>query len=143
MGKKTYYDIITDKLYIRRFQLRKFKICFLVAILLIFVYLYFENTSLITVDKTDIVSNKIDSSFNGYKILQLSDLHSRRFGKNNKNLIKKIDKIDPDIIVCTGDMMNSTDDEGNVYPRGRPLRHLHEKLSCLLYRRKPRTACSV
>lgn len=95
--------------------MRKFKICFLVAILLLFVYLYFENTSLITVDKTDIVSNKIDSSFNGYKILQLSDLHSRRFGKNNKNLINKIDKIDPDIIVCTGDMMNSTDDEGNVF----------------------------
>ncbi|WP_290776144.1 metallophosphoesterase [Anaerofustis sp.] len=95
--------------------MRKFKICFLIFLLLTFVYLYFENTSLFIVDKKEIVSSKIDSSFDGYKILQLSDLHSRSFGNNNDKLLKKIDKIDPDIIVCTGDMMNSMDDEGNVF----------------------------
>lgn len=95
--------------------MRKFKICFLIFLLLTFVYLYFENTSLFIVDKKEIVSSKINSSFDGYKILQLSDLHSKSFGNNNDKLVKKIDKIDPDIIVCTGDMMNSMDDEGNVF----------------------------
>ena len=95
--------------------MRKFKIVTLLIVLILFVYLYFENTSLFIVQKNEIVSNKIDSNFDGYKILQLSDLHSREFGGNNIKLINKIYKIDPDIIVCTGDMMNSTEDDGHVF----------------------------
>ncbi|WP_171020643.1 metallophosphoesterase [Anaerofustis stercorihominis] len=95
--------------------MRKFKIVTLLIVLILFVYLYFENTSLFIVQKNEIVSNKIDSNFDGYKILQLSDLHSREFGENNIKLINKIYKIDPDIIVCTGDMMNSTEDDGHVF----------------------------
>ncbi|WP_329379529.1 metallophosphoesterase [Anaerofustis butyriciformans] len=95
--------------------MRRFKIVTLLIVLVLFVYLYFENTSLFIVQKNEIVSNKIDSNFNGYKILQLSDLHSREFGENNIKLINKIYKIDPDIIVCTGDMMNSTEDDGHVF----------------------------
>ena len=95
--------------------MRKFKIVTLLIVLILFVYLYFENTSLFIVQKNEIVSNKIDSNFDGYKILQLSDLHSREFGENNIKLINKIYKIDPDIIVCTGDMMNSIEDDGHVF----------------------------
>lgn len=95
--------------------MRKFKIVTLVIVLILFVYFYFENTSLFIVKKNDIVSSKIDNSFDGYKILQLSDLHSREFGENNINIVNKINKIDPDIIVCTGDMMNSTNDDGHVF----------------------------
>ena len=95
--------------------MRKFKIVTLLIVLILFVYLYFENTSLFIVQKNEIVSNKIDSNFDGYKILQLSDLHSREFGENNIQLINKIYKIDPDIIVCTGDMMNSIEDDGHVF----------------------------
>lgn len=95
--------------------MRRFKIVTLLIVLILFVYLYFENTSLFIVQKNEIVSNKIDSNFDGYKILQLSDLHSREFGENNIKLINKIYKIDPDIIVCTGDMMNSTEDDGHVF----------------------------
>lgn len=95
--------------------MRKFKIVTLLIVLILFVYFYFENTSLFIVQKNEIVSSKIDSNFDGYKILQLSDLHSREFGENNIKLINKIYKIDPDIIVCTGDMMNSTEDDGHVF----------------------------
>ncbi len=95
--------------------MRKFKIVTLVIVLILFVYFYFENTSLFIVKKNDIISSKIDTSFDGYKILQLSDLHSREFGENNINIVNKINKIDPDIIVCTGDMMNSTNDDGHVF----------------------------
>lgn len=95
--------------------MRKFKIVTLVIVLILFVYFYFENTSLFIVKKNDIISSKIDTSFDGYKILQLSDLHSREFGENNINIVNKINKIDPDIIVCTGDMMNSTNNDGHVF----------------------------
>lgn len=59
--------------------------------------------------KYTISSKKVPKSFDGYKILQLSDLHSRSFGKNNKKLLSKIEEENPDIIVLTGDMVNSKD----------------------------------
>lgn len=54
-----------------------------------------------------VTSKKIPTSFNGYKILQLSDLHNASYGKNNIKLLKKIREINPDIIVMTGDMVSS------------------------------------
>lgn len=40
------------------------------------------------------------------KIVHLSDLHGKSFGKNNVKLIKKIEKQKPDIIVFTGDIIH-------------------------------------
>ena len=61
----------------------------------------------IDVSKYNITSEKIPDAFNGYKILQLSDLHNTSFGENNSKLLKKIEEINPDVIVMTGDMVNS------------------------------------
>lgn len=60
----------------------------------------------IGITEYDIENEKIDKSLDGYKILQLSDLHNRVFGKNSENLIKKIDNVSPDIIVITGDLFD-------------------------------------
>jgi predicted MPP superfamily phosphohydrolase len=40
------------------------------------------------------------------KILHLSDLHNKVFQQNQKSLIRKIKKINPDIIVFTGDLID-------------------------------------
>ena len=52
---------------------------------------------------------KLPSGFNNYKILQLSDLHSKEFGENNKNLLDAVEKINPDLILATGDMFTVSD----------------------------------
>ena len=41
------------------------------------------------------------------KFLLLADLHSARFGRDNKKLIKKIYDIDPDYVIIAGDMMTA------------------------------------
>ena len=41
------------------------------------------------------------------RVIQLSDLHGTSFGKNNDKLIKRIKALEPDIIICTGDMVDS------------------------------------
>lgn len=51
-----------------------------------------------------IESEKIPQPFDGYRILQLSDLHGCSFGRNNCRLIEKIDSAAPDAVVMTGDM---------------------------------------
>ena len=49
-------------------------------------------------------SIKVDSRV---RVIQLSDLHKSSYGKNNKNLLERIEALAPDIILCTGDMVNS------------------------------------
>ncbi|MEG2016959.1 MAG: metallophosphoesterase [Clostridium sp.] len=76
--------------------------------------LYYGNNH-IEVSRYDISSCKIPMAFNGYKIVQLSDLHSKTFGKDNRRLIEVIDKEGPDIVVMTGDMINSFEEEFQVF----------------------------
>lgn len=52
---------------------------------------------------------KTDKLYHSFRIVQLTDLHNRTFGKKNENLIRKIEAIDPDLICMTGDMVNRFD----------------------------------
>ncbi|PQZ53268.1 phosphoesterase [Bacillus sp. MYb209] len=70
------------------------------------IFSYLQN-NLISVSEINITSSKIPSSFKGFKILQLSDLHNKKFGKNQDVLIKKVKNLNPDIIVITGDLIDS------------------------------------
>lgn len=76
--------------------------------------IYLENKSL-QVSHYTIKSKKIPASFDGFKILQLSDLHSKCFGKNNRKLITRIHRENPDIVVITGDMINAKNTENIVF----------------------------
>ncbi|MCQ4820652.1 metallophosphoesterase [Eubacterium callanderi] len=61
-------------------------------------------------------SADIPEAFGGYKILQISDFHSKKFPDNNEGLAKTISALKPDIIVATGDMLNAAqDDDGEVF----------------------------
>jgi len=44
------------------------------------VFLHFEN-NFITITKITVESPKLPDAFDGYKIVHLSDLHSKEFGK--------------------------------------------------------------
>lgn len=46
---------------------------------------------------------------NEIRIIQLSDLHKSVYGKNDERLISRITKLKPDIIVLTGDCVDSSD----------------------------------
>lgn len=64
--------------------------------------------SRLEVSKYDISSEEIPKSFDGYKIIHLSDAHSDTV----PGLISEIEEEKPDLIVCTGDM---TDDDGRSF----------------------------
>ncbi len=49
----------------------------------------------------------IPSSFDGYCIVQISDLHNKNFGKQPNRLIEEIQVLTPDMIVITGDIIDS------------------------------------
>ncbi|TCW58248.1 hypothetical protein EC917_102434 [Bacillus thuringiensis] len=83
------------------------RIIVLIGILVSFsIFLYVQN-NLISITEVKITSNKIPSSFKGFKILQISDLHNKKFGDNQETLIQKVKSINPNIIVITGDLIDS------------------------------------
>lgn len=45
---------------------------------------------------------------NRVRVVQLSDLHNCTYGENNAKLIERVEKLEPDIIICTGDIIDST-----------------------------------
>ncbi|NCC67422.1 MAG: metallophosphoesterase [Clostridia bacterium] len=50
--------------------------------------------------------DKLPQGFDGYRVVQVSDLHMRQYGENNEKLISAIIEQKPDIIVITGDLIN-------------------------------------
>lgn len=69
-------------------------------------YLYFQNTEL-QVSSYDIVDDNIPIAFNNYKIIHVSDFHNNKISKLNDDLVKEIKKQKPNIIVITGDLIDS------------------------------------
>lgn len=55
-------------------------------------------------------SIKVDSRI---RVVQLSDLHGVSYGKNNKLLIERVEALEPDVIICTGDMVDSAKDDAD------------------------------
>ena len=64
------------------------------------------NTAL-EVNEYEIVSDRIPQGFDGFRIAQVSDLHNAEFGEGNSKLLELLSRTDPDIIVLTGDLIDS------------------------------------
>ncbi len=75
-----------------------------VFILAFIFYVHYENLNL-EVTHYNIRSNTIPSSFQGVKFVILADLHNNSFGVDNVKLLNEIDRINPEFILITGDMI--------------------------------------
>ena len=78
----------------------------IILLLLVSFYLYYENNYL-QVSNYNIESNKIPKDFDGFKIAQISDFHNTKSKKLTNDLVEKIKKSKPNIIVLTGDLIES------------------------------------
>lgn len=66
------------------------------------------------VKEVSIQSKDIPKGFNGYRIVQLSDIHAGSWAGNQKGLekaIQKINALQPDLILFTGDLVNNLSTE--------------------------------
>lgn len=77
----------------------------LAILLLFFVYLIVDNNNL-WITKQNLFFDTLPEEFDGVKIIQLADLHTKTFGKNNKRLIKAVKNQSPNYILLCGDMVS-------------------------------------
>ena len=70
------------------------------------IWIFWSNTAL-EIMEYKIVSDKIPQGFDGFRIAQISDLHNAEFGEENCELIELLSQTDPDMIVITGDLIDS------------------------------------
>ena len=84
------------------------RVLFVVAFVLVVLILWtlWGNTAL-EVNEYEVVSDRIPQGFEGFRIAQVSDLHNAEFGEGNEKLIQLLSQADPDIIVLTGDLIDS------------------------------------
>ena len=87
-------------------KLRKWLPAAVLLLVALAVYLIWGNCA-VTVTEYTVTDDEIPAAFDGSRIVQVSDLHNTEFGKDNRRLLDKIKKARPDIIVLTGDLIDS------------------------------------
>ncbi len=70
------------------------------------VWIIYDNKA-VDITSFTIKSDKLPNSFDGYRIAQISDLHNAVFGEDNEKIIDLLKEAKPDIVVITGDMLDS------------------------------------
>lgn len=85
----------------------------LMAVALVLFLIYADNTT-IGITQYSVRNEKIPAGFEGYKIVQVADLHNTEFGENNEELLSLIAQCEPDIIVFTGDQVDARKTDLNV-----------------------------
>ena len=75
--------------------------------IVLIIWTLWGNTAL-EVNEITVASDRIPSAFSGFRIAQVSDLHNAEFGEGNAELLQMLSECDPDIIVITGDLVDSS-----------------------------------
>lgn len=88
----------------------KILLFFIIILFLLFIYARYINTKGFVVKEIGVVDSELDSSYNGFKIVQFSDIHYGRTTLEDdlSAIIEEINELNPDIIVFTGDLFDDT-----------------------------------
>lgn len=78
----------------------------LLIVIVLLLFCNFQNKHLETTHYT-YETEQLGVNLDGYRIVQISDLHNAKFGKSNQKLVDRIRECDPDMIVLTGDLVDS------------------------------------
>lgn len=90
-----------------KFRTNQRRVLFAVIIIIgLYAFLKWQNDSIV-ISEMVFKNDSVTESFDGYKILHISDLHNKEFGSKQNRLLSKIEMTNPDIIVITGDLIDS------------------------------------
>lgn len=79
-------------------------------LLLLLVAALLDSRYRLVTDTFSIVDPALPDAFDGFRVVQLSDLHEREFGKCNARLVAAVAAENPDLIALTGDFIDDAED---------------------------------
>ncbi|MCL2195177.1 MAG: metallophosphoesterase [Oscillospiraceae bacterium] len=85
------------------------KLLMIAAMLLLpvaFIVLTIVHTNVLRTTQFTWQSRRVPPAFCGFRIVQLSDLHNARFGREQSRLIRAVAQAQPDLIALTGDFID-------------------------------------
>ena len=82
---------------------RKKRRIFLAAVILLPALLWWGNNAL-SIEAYTFASDRLPQGWDNARIVHLSDLHGKEFGKNNARLLRAVAEAAPELIVITGDI---------------------------------------
>ncbi len=93
----------------KKHPFRKMILFLILLIGLFYCYIHFIEPNLLTVKEYAIVDNQLPYSFHGLKIVHFSDVlyGSSQNEKKLEKIVAKINELNPDIVLYTGDLFNS------------------------------------
>lgn len=80
-------------------------IVIVIAGILVLLYGWWD-TNHFDVRRTKIELDRLPKAFDGFTILQVSDLHNRGYGKDGRELLRAIEMLDFDMAALTGDLLD-------------------------------------
>ena len=92
------------KVELSDYMKKALKIVFIICLIYLFLFI---NNEWLKITSYEYTSDKIPDAFDGYKIVQVTDLHDAELGENHSRLIKKVASTKPDVILITGDVIDS------------------------------------
>ena len=95
----------------RLFFKRLWKAFLILIAVLFLIGLYFLITSLFLHVQHYTVEADVTAPI---RIVQLTDLHNAQFGKENRNLIRRVAEQEPDLILMTGDMLDRDEESSEI-----------------------------
>lgn len=82
------------------------KMIYIIAtIVLLALFCVWQNNSIV-VSSSDYYSSRIAAGFDDFRIVHISDLHNKMFGKKQSRILSETKSLSPDIIVITGDLID-------------------------------------
>lgn len=93
--------------------MKKLKNILIVLLIILGIGYYLSPRGRIDVEAFSMDNAKIPLTFDGYRIVQISDLHNKDWSKDDK-LKNLVQEVEPDIIVITGDLIDSRKPEPEV-----------------------------
>lgn len=83
-------------------------IIFVIVLFIAVLGIAIRDTASFKVTEYTVSDKKLPVGFDGFKIAMVSDLHNATFGEDNNKLLSALEKAEPDIIVITGDLVDSS-----------------------------------
>lgn len=97
---------IMKKKYFAKSWLMGISLIFIIAVWSVLI-----EPNIIKIEKISLNIKNLPTSFDGAKIVHLSDLHSKNYGKTEKKVLKILNRLNPDFVFLTGDIVDwSTND---------------------------------